>query len=343
MKDIKNIKNKRGKYMFTKLIDALRIARDDFKSKALIVFKEREERLDTINRDYRQGSPTQQLELNKMEEKYDKQMEKIRGEATEFVNSYFTDAREYETKRVKKFDVVTLNSIKAISDLPISYSELVILNDYYGKDRNYWVEKMLVEIAEKNGVPADKLGLEASLETKLDIISQLEQQFIELINNFDGKATYKNGAYLHDAILTKAEQQYRNGLKSDNSEQLAHQLFGLVTSKGTVNEQGVAINNIIRNADEMTKLEFMYLVSNSSISDEAVMCSGYYSLFEEFKSKTANEYEKAKEVMKSIKQAKTVKEVENMMQGMENNCFINEMLENEKSNYTTIREYLADE
>ena len=163
-----------------------------------------------------------------------------------------------------------------------------------------------------------------------------------MLNLYD-KNTYKNGAYLHDAILTKAEMKYRNSLNSNNSEQLAHHLFGLLTSKGTINEQGVAINNVMRNADEMTKLEFMYLIANSNVSEESIKCSGYYNLFEEFKTKTVEEFGKAKAVMNMIKQTNDLNEIKKLMQDIEDNKYINSMLVNNKENYSSIREYLNEE
>lgn len=327
--------------MFTKLLDALRIARDDFKSKSQQIISEKKSKLETIDSDFIKGSPSQLKEVSKVEELYNKKMDVLRTEAAEYIDEYFAEVRSYETARVHKFDTATLKAIRNIADIPMSYSELQILNEFYGKNNNYWVEKMLVEIAEKNGISAEKLGLEASFEEKMNVLNQLENQFLDMINNYDGEPTVKNGMYLHDSVLAKADKQYRNGFENLSGMQMAQRAFGLLSVKGTLTEQAMAIQNFMRNADELTKAEFIYLISNSGIIEDAIKHSGCLEEFQKFKKNNMTEYSRAKDVFKAVKCAKEVKEVENAMMGNENNPFIQAMLESEKGNYRTIREYLG--
>lgn len=329
--------------MFTKLISELRFTRDEFKSKADTIQKERQEKLAVLKRDYREGSASAMAEKERIEAEFNKKLDAARKEAGDYIDSCFADVIEEETKKVRKIDSIAIKSVEALSKLPMTAKELQVINDTFGKNKNYWVEKMLLDIAQRNAISDETLGLESDYETKMDIVTQLQNEYIEMLAEYDGDSSIKKSMYLHDVKLSIAEMRYKNGLNNIgmSAENVAMHAYAKYSNCPDMAQKTVIASNVLKNADEVVKNEFMYLVANSGQDDAMKNCFGKsHEIYNNFKEKDSAEYSAAKKAMKKIKQGEPAHLA---VAGLENNRFIADMLQDAKSDYSTIREFLGEE
>lgn len=326
--------------MFTRLLNELRVVRDGYKTTIDTILKEKKEKLEVIKSDYRPGSATAKTALEKIEDEFNAKIEKIRNEAEEYITVFFDNVIDYETNSVQKIDTVSIRSVEAIAGLPITASELKVVNAWLGKNKNYWVEKMLLDIAHKNAISDTELGLESDYETKMKIVSDLQVEFIKMIAEYDGDPTVNNMMFLHDSKLSKAEVRYKNGLHNIDmsSDNVAlHAYTTLCNSTNLLQKATIATNVLTSDVDESIKNEFMYLIACSGKDDFVSSMGGVKKTYTEFKEKEFQEYENAKNAMNKIKQGENVSVA---VDGIIDNKFINGMLMDAKQDYASIREYL---
>ena len=83
---------------------------------------------------------------------------------------------------------------------------------------NYWVQKAVGALAEENGIPVTELPLDASLDTKLNVLNQLSDQLDKLLSFYntgahDSESMRARFLYLNDDILNNAVNIYNNGVR----------------------------------------------------------------------------------------------------------------------------------
>lgn len=327
--------------MFTRLLTEIRVARDDFKKRVDLITNEKKEALAVIKNDYVAGSKSALSKQEEIEKTFSAKLDSVRDEAADYIGEHFASVEEKETERLKNIDSLTLQSIEHLENIPVSLQELKVLNDTFGKNKNYWVEKKLLEIAIKNGISDKSLGLEASFEEKLAILSELKEEFFAMIAEYDGEATVKNTMFLHDTRLTKWEIRYKNGLNNIgmSAENIALHAFAMYSQKANILEKSQVVSNVLKNSEASVKNEFMYLLAKDggAYQEEIKRFNAEYSKFVD---KDFSEYEKAKEAINKIKNTNNV---EKSVLGLENNKFIAGMLEGIKKDYSSVRVYLGEE
>lgn len=336
--------------MFTRLVDELRFVRDNFRGDVSKLTMAHNETMKIINKDYREGSQTKADAVEEAVTEYNTQMEKLREEAVKYMTPFFTEIKDAETRRVMKFDTAAIAAIKSVEDVPMTYRELEVLCDTYARVKdNYWVTKIMSQIAEKNGVSFEKLGLKADYDVRMEAIESLESQFAEMIATENGDDSIKNAMHLHDSRLTKAEVLYSGGLINldANPERIASRAFGLIANKSNAIDKGVGIRNIFANADEFTKLEFVNLLVKHNVSREALALSGCNELVNEIKEKELTQYLEAKDAMESIKRAETTEIVDKWLNEFkvlhEDNKYIDDLMKLAKKDYKIINDFLGDD
>lgn len=325
------------------LNDILAVCRDDFKAKYAVLKKEYKATLETNKAQYMPGAP-RALADQEAKDKFENDCAALRAEVKEFAKPYFDNLRESEYLKVSKIDVVTLERMKAVSQLPLSAAEIGILQQKFApKGDEYWEMRMIAELAEKNGLNPMQYLNSAALDVKLDVLSQLETQLDGLLAEYDGEFKYGTEVLLNDSVLLRAENVYTNGWKNADMEDadVARRAYWQLKGKTPV-EQGIGLMNLYRNATEGVKRALFYEIAqdDSIIDSGAIRFAGLSDEFELFKSGDYEQYSAARDSMKKVMVATKSEDVEEIAETMAENKFFNVMLKNAAKNNSHVQEYI---
>lgn len=328
------------------LNDILAVCRDDFKAKYTALKKEYEATLETNKTQFMPGAPRTVADQT-AKDKFENDCATLREEVRAFAKPYFEEMREDEYAKVQKIDTVTLEKLKVISDLPLSAAELGVLQQRFApKGTEYWEMRVLAEAAEKNGLNPMQYLNSATLDTKLDILSQEEAQLEQLLSEYDGAFKYQTEVLLSDPILLRAERIYTSGWANSDLEdaEVARRAFWQLKGKSPV-EQGIGLMNVFRNATESVKEALFYEIARdgSIIDSGALRYAGIEKEFEAFKSGSYEAYTSARDGMQKVMVATSKDEVASVAESMEGNKFFNVMLKNATEKNIHVSDYFQGE
>lgn len=324
----------------------LAVARDDFKVKYKALKKGLEAEL-KANVDRYRGSDYGKVKDQEEKEKFERSVQALRKETREFVKPYFEDMREDEYAKVQKIDTATLEKLKVLSDLPLSAAELGVLQQRFApKGNEYWEMRVLAEMAEKNGLNPMQYLNSATLDTKLDILSQEEAQLEQLLAEYNGEFKYGTEVLLSDQILIRAEKVYTNGWANSDMEdaEVARRAFLQLKGKSPV-EQGIGLINVFRNATESVKEALFYEIAkdDSIIDSVALRYAGMEKEFEAFKSGSYEAYTSARDGMQKVMVATSKEEVASVAESLGENKYFNMMLKNATEKNIYVSDYFLGE
>lgn len=325
--------------------DILTVARDNFKAKYNAFKAEFEETMRKAKENYKPGSEYYNIESEKAKSKFESSVLALREEVREFAKTNIDDLREDEIAEVKKIDTASMEKLRAVSDLPLSAAELEILQQRFAPNGEYWATREIASMAEKNGLNPMQYLNSATLDVKLDVLSQLEGQLEKMLSEYDGGVKYQTEVLLHDSVLLRAENVYTSGWKSVEMENadVARRAFVQLKSKSAV-EQGIGLSNICRNATPEVKTAIFYemIQDNMHTYDDALKFAGLLDEFNAFKSGDYDEYSKARSGIEKTMVATTIEEVANIANGLNENKYYNNMLKSAAEKNEHINDYLTD-
>lgn len=319
------------------------IARDEFKRKYLEHKAEYEKAIERIKANYKPNSELFEKETKKAKEKFDLAVDEERAKVREFVLPEVDDLRQMEYKVVEQIDTVSMGKISAIAGLPMTASELGVLQKRFAPNGEYWPTRMIADIAEKNGLSPSQFLESASLDTKLDVLSQLENQLNKLLENYNGEHRYQTEVLLCDSILMRAERIYTNGWNVEMEDiQVARRAYLQMKGKSPA-EQGIALSNIFGNTTPAIKRALFFEIANDGTIDEgALKWAGLQDEFNAYKEHEHSTYMQAREGMEKTLTAKSKDEVASVADGLKENEFYNEMLKAVSESNIYVNEYLGE-
>ena len=243
---------------------------------------------------------------------------------------------------MQKVDVETLQKLNAVSNIPVTAEEISILQRKYDPTgNNYWVGRFLADLAERNGIPGIQINNGASIETKLDVLQQLEDQAKRMISEYDpDKHDYRIHALLADSVLMRAENVYTCGWQVGEleDEQVARRAFLQLKGQNTIS-QGIGLMNILRNANNSLKNALFYEISNGGkFSESALEWAGCLDEYNAFLDNHVTDYRNAKQAMQKLRTTEDEKEFSNVVKDMYKNDYFRDMFSREKSENITINE-----
>lgn len=320
------------------------VCRDNYKTKYKTFKKEFEERVKKIRDDYNPKSELLKEELQKAETKFNDDIQKLQIDVRGFAVKNINELRDEELQRVQQIDTNSMAKLSAVADLPLTASEISVLQARFAPNDEYWAMRKIANMAEKNGLNPSQFNNSSSLDTRLGVIGQLESQLSELMENYNGEVKYGTEVLLCDSVLLRAERVYTAGWNVEmEDEQVARRAFLQLKGKSMV-EQGIALSNIFNSTTEETKRALFFEMANNSqiISEESIKWAGLYDEFEAYKN---NEHDKYTEARKAIEQTLTANSKEDVgayYQSNADNKFYTNMIEKAKENNIHINEYLSD-
>ena len=326
----------------TRIIDELTVLRDTFKSKREEISRQYKESQKYLKENFIANSVQYQAEEQRIKQEYQERINEARANATNFLITELDKLREVEISRVQKVDIETLQKINAVSNIPVTAEEISILQRKYDPTgNNYWVGRFLADLAERNGIPGIQINNGASIETKLDVLQQLEDQAKRMISEYDpDKHDYRIHALLADSVLMRAENVYTGGWKMGEleDEQVARRAFLQLKGQNTIS-QGIGLMNILRNANNSLKNALFYEISNGGkFSESALEWAGCLDEYNAFLDNHATDYRNAKQAMQKLRTTEDEKEFSNVVKDMYKNDYFRDMFSREKSENITINE-----
>lgn len=245
------------------LKNALKVTRDTYKSK----YRQAKQEKAVSVKDAKEKFINKQLdeELQKINADFDDSVSKLRQEAVDYAIPLFQDLKKQETSKVAKFDLDRVNKLLAISNLPISTREAVLLaNEYGGKD--YVSDKVLLDILEKNHIPSyteSFAHLNKNIDGKLEIIEDLETQFCDLLDNYADDENYRHEILLSDDRLESALRDFNNGVVVENEDAMQtaiNELKEIGAGESSI-EQAFRVRNLYNGSSAETKQAIQSLLS----------------------------------------------------------------------------------
>lgn len=288
------------------IFDSATVLRDSYSRKYNAAKQKYDAEKKRIHENYVLDSEVFKQKTAKAKNNYDLELETIKNEALEFVQREIETVKQSLQKEVVAIpDEKQIRELSYLSNLPLSKAEIEMLSEKY--QDNYWLERSLVEIAQKNNVSID--GLAPDVATQTAIIDELESNCLEFIEKYNGSddVEYKVEALLSGTTLHGMEKKYTNAFASVDytPSQLAQRTVHEILTYREQFEQGLAIKNALANCeDEYQRQLLMYeLVTNKGIDKNALLVHGMNGDIEAFKnSEIMKNIENARKIMDSFKE-----------------------------------------
>lgn len=326
------------------VVDFLTIGRDTFKSKYEEHKKAYQTEVKQIKRDFNPNTQRYNDEMKLAKEKFEANVQTAREEVKNFVLPQIDELRESELAKVRKIDTDAMQKLSAVSNLPLSAAELSVLQNRYAPKGEYWATRMIADMAEKNGLKPSQFLQTATLDTKLNVLQQLEGQLDKLFTEFDGTVRYDTLVLLHDEILMRAERVYNNGFAFSDMEdsQVARRLFLQLKGK-SVAEQGIGLSNIMNNTTpEIKRALFCEMENNAGIIENgALRWAGLADEFESYQKNEHKNYTAAKKAIDKVTSATSTEEIGKIADELGENTYFKKMLSDASEMNVNIAKYLA--
>lgn len=305
------------------LTNLLRAVRIDYQETYKKAVETKKQELATLQRDYVRNTPTYAAKEKEIEYNFDIAVVKARARAADQASEEIEDLRQWELARVGRIDEAALNKINALWNVPLTTTELQEILAKNGRS-NYLVQKAVGALAEQNGIPVTELPLDASIDTKLSILSGLEEQLDKMLTNYDPDP-YKKGRefmearflFLNDDVLKNSVDIYTNGVKELSEMDAATRSYYKIRAMDGQMSKACAITNSLRNLKKQdAKNMLLYqLAKDNTIRNEAYEVAGISDIMAEWKTGKAERYEKAVRMADKLKTTQDVEEIESKLRG----------------------------
>ena len=289
---------------FERLTTDLMIFTIDFKGQFDRLKAELNKALEDIENTYKNGSAKDE-KIKAVKESFAKQFTDLRLEYAKNCTESIGDVREAEREKISVINESKLAKLKAISDIPLSAEEMVSLIDSYKFSDDYWCERYVKMIAEKNGFCADGV-MEADYSVKMSVLDQFQQQAEEMIMYYDGMDRKDSEWRQRTVWMNLSEDVMNNALSiwygkyniaSDN--ELADKAYLTIKSKQTDVEKSIALNNVLRNSTGETRNALLTAIAmDNDISQSVYRLSGFNEELMAFRNGKAKEYLEAQKIVK---------------------------------------------
>lgn len=325
------------------LTAVLKVAADDYKKRYDAILANRKTKEQELSKNYIPGSDLYKSEKQNISDDFAKKVEELQEEIDSCVRESFEELRAFESMKVKSVDAVALGKMNALYDIPLTTSELSALNQQFGKNKDYWCEKILAQMCEKNGVKPSVLGLESDYETKMNIIAELEKRMKDLFDMYEGEFTVTTEMLLHESVLGRYELKYAGSYENLclTSADVANSAFNAIVSKNSISEKGIALHNVMRNADELTQAELMSTVLENDYKSKQWVTREMREKIEKFEKNGLSQYKKAKQIIEEAKKAENSQKASEIVTDAGENKYLSMMVDDERKvnpNFAVVKE-----
>lgn len=243
--------------------------------------------------------------------------------------------RKTELGKVQWVDKAAVERINALRDIPISVDEFEALMQEDMISSNYWAKRSLMHLASKNNIDVVDTGIGATFSTKLNVLKQLEDQFVKVLYNYKSsdkvEAMMCERVYLCDNVLRRAAELFDGSLSLQTEIEKANNAWFSIKANDNDVDRAFAIANCLRNAKtEENRNRLLYnLSTDTNIKEVSLQLSGYYDEISDFRSNKAIDYEKAAKAMHRVRSASAKETVDFIATEQGENVFFKKMYDDE--------------
>lgn len=331
------------------LVNLLQAIKIDYTTSYAAAMAERDEALKNNERDFRSDSPMYKPNIENIKAKFDKTIADLRISSMEKAMQFITEIREDEIYKAERLDLATLEKVSALKDIPLTKSEILAIKNKLGV-KDYYSNRMLGIIAEKNGIPLYEVQIEADLEKKLGILSALESQVDLLVRNWNPEEKVDKEphimaiAALGDNTVDNLVRQYTNDVSGISEKSAVEASYRRILAAETQGEKAILISNALRNAKGETKNRLLYRIAtdNGNISEYALALSGNADVIAEWRNGKAESYASAVKLVEDIAPIRDLSVVMQRIEEHSDNPFLDGMLKEAAKDSETIRTAISD-
>ena len=325
------------------LTERLTVFRIDFRERVSELKKEYEETKNKIPNEY--IGKRRSEEYKKAEDKFKNDLNELRAE---WISDLMPMFEELEVRARASAGVINsqlLEQARVFLDVPVTIEEFGSIVHALG-NRNYYVDRVLEMIAEKNGITKngltpllEPLEIEPCLDVKLSVLADLKSQTMDIIKNYGTHDEDVNSrtADLFPDVLRRAEELYTNGLHDDDltAKQVANRVIDAIRYGG--GRAGHIIDNALSNADESVRKALMNALCTSKESAvvyavQKSKARAEISAFKQNESVLYSAAEQGMDKLRSVADDETARDL--VISEFKGNPYFNEMLESEKASKT---------
>ncbi len=331
------------------LRDLLFASRVDYKNEYRKALDERNAKLKEATDNFKENSPFLRSRKEQIQKEFDSRIAELRNAEISSIVPAFDALRKAELKRVTEIDTVAMNRINAVANIPMTAEEIKALGGQYNPGTNYWVNRAIASIAEKNGVSPAEIGVEPSLDTKLDILKGLETQFDMMIQQWNPESKTSNARFdaaLGDATLEDAVNRYTNGaMEKKKGRQTLEIALARILTETSESARAVLIQNTMRNLSAENREELLYNLvegrGKNKVSEFAWQMAGLETEYNEWNGGKAREYSSAQQAIADIRGMRDKQAIKLKATEYAGNEFFGRFLEAEAKENPNIREAIG--
>lgn len=265
-----------------KIFDTIRKARDEYAAKYDSITKVFDDTKNSTMRDFK--GPRLSAELTKLKTEYSASIQKEREKTLGHASQEIEKLREAEEVKVRVIDETTLHRLKALDGLTLATAEIsALINQFSGK--SYWTDRYLSQLAEKNGIT--DVIFPADFGAKMQVLEELENGITDYVDGYCGSNTkYLTILNISDSHVYELEDQYTkcHTFSHLSRSEAADRAIAIVLSQNTLTGRGLALRNLLANADDKLRATILYKLSeNESLPDDVFNVAGYRNEFRAFK------------------------------------------------------------
>lgn len=292
------------------IFDSLAVMRDDYKSKYDAIQANYDKRIKEIEQNFKPSAPLFAQEKQNAKNEFETNIEQIRNEAKTFIDGELEQIKSLIDAEITILPTNenVINNLQRLYDLPLSRCEVEALAKRYDKS-NYWVSKIVHDLAEKNGVNLP--SKQASAQVMYDILDNLSDRVDTFLADWKGEkeSEYTARASLADSQLIKLERRFTNDFK--DSEVSSHKNVQIalanVSEQREVFKQAMYLQTLYNNVDaEQKKYLFYELANNTRIYQDSLRSADIDYLVEDFKN--SKEFTKIDNAVKAADSLRLMKE-----------------------------------
>lgn len=294
------------------IFDSLAVVRDDYKAKYELIMDGYNKELKKIEQNYRPSAPLYQKSKEEAKNDMLVKLDALRTTEKNFIDAEMAQIRALISAEITTFSAndSTTNNLMRLYNLPMSKCEITALAERY-KDGNYWVKRIISDLAEKNGVSIDCFN-DASAQVQLDVIDNLSERVNTFLTEWNGEkdSQYSARASLADSQLRKLERRFTNDYKdAEISSRKNVQIALTKASKHReVFKQAMSLQALYNNVDGEQKNYLFYELANATrIYQDSLRAADIDFLVEDFKN--SKEYTKIDNAVKCADSLRLMQDV----------------------------------
>ena len=218
----------------------------------------------------------------------------------------------------------------------------------FGAKGDYWSSRLIQSIADNNSITG--IEIESSLDTKMSVLDQLEQQMNEIVkyypvNNYPEKRAMVRFGYLTEPILENTKKIYGGKMRHESDKTLADRAYLTILSKHGDIERAFTIQNTLKNAKGQTRNLLLCRLAKENlskrISDFAIELSGAKEEIDSFKNGKARQYLHAREAVERALKATEKETIEQILENNKENEFMEQLIEDAKEKSVHFKELIT--